>query len=167
MAENDEPAPSKTIGALFLGIGGVSVLALAIIAARIGTAASPLCNTGFPGRQGQFPTWVFVFIAIGAFAVGHLTGSDRAGRRRKAGKALGEGQWQQRKAIIAVNAGVAVFMFLVTALMAVEALTLAHHVWPITYYTRCANVASTPLSLLGSAVYAFVIGRWLWVFGGE
>ncbi len=166
MTDNDQQPPSKAIGALFLGIGIASLIALAIIAARIGTAGSPLCDVGFPGRQGQLPTWVFVFTAIGAFALGHLTGSDRAGPDRRAGKALGEGQWQRPTAIIAVNAGVAVFMFVVTALMAVEALTLAHHVWPITYYTRCANVASTPLSLLGSAIYAFIVGRWLWVFKG-
>jgi hypothetical protein len=129
-------------------------------------ASAPLCNTGFPGRQGQLPTWVFVFTALVAFSLGHLTGTDRIRPNRKGGKALGDGEWNSPKAIIAVNAGVAVFMFVVTALMIVEALTLAHHVWPITYYTRCANVASTPLSLLGSAIYAFIIGRWLWVFKG-
>jgi hypothetical protein len=166
MAQNDETPPSKTIGTLFLVIGGVSVVALIIIAARIGTAAVPLCDTGFPGRQGQFPTWVFVFTAIAAFALGHATGTDRAGPKRQAGKELGEGQWQSPNAVIAVNAGVAVFMFVVTVLMVIEALTLAHHVWPITYYTRCANVASTPLSLLGSTIYAFIVGRWLWVFKG-
>lgn len=166
MTDNEEQPPSKAIGALFLGIGVASLIALAVIAARIASAGSPLCDTGFPGRQGQLPTWVFVFTAIGAFALGHLTGTDRTGPKRKAGKALGEGQWRRPDAIIAVNAGVAVFMFVVTVLMAIEALTLAHHVWPITYYTRCANVASTPLSLLGSAIYAFIIGRWLWVFKG-
>src|SRR5260370_34430138 len=113
MAQNDETPPSKTIGTLFLVIGGVSVVALIIIAARIGTAAVPLCDTGFPGRQGQFPTWVFVFTAIAAFALGHATGTDRAGPKRQAGKELGEGQWQSPNAVIAVNAGVAGVMFFV------------------------------------------------------
>lgn len=142
------------------------MVVLAVIAVRIAAAATPLCATGFPGRQGQLPTSVFVFTALAAFALGHLTGNDRLRPNRKGGKALGDGQWSSTKAIIAVNAGVAVFMFVVTGLMIVEALTLAHNEWPITYYTRCANVASTPLSLLGSAIYAFIIGRWLWVFRG-
>jgi hypothetical protein len=166
MSDKEEPPPSRLIGTLFIAIGAVALLAIVVAAARIATAPGPLCNLGFPGRQGDYPTWVFVFTAVGAFALGHLTGADRAGSRRRAGKALGEGQWTNPKAVIAVNASVAVFMFIVTILMLVEAWTLGHNVWPITYYTRCANVASTPLSLVGAAVYAFIVGRWLWVFRG-
>lgn len=151
---------------LFIAIGAVALIVIVVAAARIAAAPGPLCNIGFPERQGQYPTWLFVFIAIGAFALGHLTGGDRAPTKRRAGTALGEGQWKSARGVIAVNLGVAAFMFIVTILMIVEAWTLGHNVWPITYYTRCANVASTPLSLIGAAVYAFIVGRWLWVFRG-
>jgi hypothetical protein len=164
MSDKEEPTPSRLVGAVFIAIGAAALLAIAIVGVRIAAAPGPLCSLGFPERQGQYPTWAFVFTAVAAFALGHLTGSDRATPRRRAGKALGEGQWNDPKAIIAVNAGVAVFMFIVTILMVVEAWTLGHNVWPITYYTRCAAVASTPLSLVGAAVYAFIVGRWLWVF---
>lgn len=166
MPDSEQPTPPKLLGTALLVIAALSLVAIAFITVRISTAGGPLCNPVFPERQGQLPTWLFVFTAIAAFALGHLTGSDRVGGGRRAGKALGEGQWKNATAAAAVNAGVAVFLFVITILMVVEAWTLAHNVWPITYYTRCANVASAPISLVGSALYAFIVGRWLWVFRG-
>jgi hypothetical protein len=48
--------------------------------------------------------------------------------------------------------------------MVVEAWTLGHGVWPITYYVRCANDAGPLISLVGVATFAYIIGRWMWVF---
>jgi hypothetical protein len=67
-------------------------------------------------------------------------------------------------AVVAVNLGVAAFLFLVTFLLLIEAWTLGHGVWPITYYVRCSMNAGAFISLVGMATFAFVIGRWMWVF---
>jgi hypothetical protein len=66
--------------------------------------------------------------------------------------------------VVAVNAGVAGFLFLVTILMLIEAWTLGHGVWPITYYVRCSMDAGALISLIGVLSYSFIIGRWMWVF---
>jgi hypothetical protein len=124
----------------------------------------PACNTNFPARRGDYPSWVFVFAAIGAFVLGSLTSQAGIRREGRPQKELGEGRWTNRRAIVTVNLGVAGFLFLVTILMLIEAWTLGHGVWPITYYVRCSMNAGAFITLVGVASYAFVIGRWMWVF---
>jgi hypothetical protein len=165
MATEYEPPLPRWVRWLFLGGAVAGFLLLVFIAWRSLTAVTPLCDQRFPARATDYPSWAFVFAAIGAFALGHLTGQGRVRRRRRLQDPLGKGQWSNAAPMVAVQAGVAVFLLLVTILMLIEAWTLGHHQWPLTYYTRCAAGASAPVSLLGSAIYAFVIGRWLWVFG--
>jgi len=124
----------------------------------------PACSTSFPARRGDYPSWVFVFAAIGAFALGSLTSQVGIRREGRPQKELGEGHWTNRAAVVAVNAGVAGFLFLVTILMLIDAWTLGHGVWPITYYVRCAMDAGAFITLVGVASYGFVVGRWMWVF---
>jgi hypothetical protein len=57
---------------------------------------------------------------------------------------------------------VGVFLLL-TLLMILEAGALFRHVWPITFYVRCANQSNSLLSGLGAGIYSFLAGRWLWV----
>jgi amino acid transporter len=163
-ANDDEPPPPTWI-LWFLGAAAVVfVVLLAVAGWYLWTTHHPVCNTNFPARRGDYPSWVFVFAAIGAFVLGSVTSQVGIQKQHRKQKELGEGRWRSPKAVVAVNLGVAGFLFLVTILMGIEAWTLGHGVWPITYYVRCSNDAGASITLVGVATYAFVIGRWMWVF---
>jgi hypothetical protein len=164
MAKDDEPLPPMWM-AWLLGAVAVGLVVLLVIAVRaLATAGAPVCNTDFPARRGDYPSWAYVFGAIGAFVVGSVTAQIGIRRQGRSRKELGEGRWANHRAVIAVNAGVAGFLFLVTVLMVIEAWTLGHGVWPITYYVRCSMDAGALISLIGVLSYSFIIGRWMWVF---
>ena len=128
------------------------------------TAKGPFCNPLFPARVGQYPSWVYVLTAIAAFALGHAVSQVGIRNAKASEDELGSGQWSKRSAVAAVNAAVAVFLFLVAIMLGFEAWAIDHRAWPITYYTRCATDANAFLALIGSAAFAFVVGRWMWVF---
>jgi hypothetical protein len=161
---NEEQSPPQWMAWLMLGAAVGLALLLAFVTWRTFAASAPLCDRDFPARVGQYPSWVYIFGAVGGFVLGHATGQIGIRRRKGSQKELGEGPWGKPSAVVAVNAGVAVFLLAVTVMLGIEAWTLGHNTWPITYYTRCATDASAPLALLGSATYAYVIGRWMWVF---
>jgi hypothetical protein len=161
---DDEPPPPSWIVWVLGAAAVVFVALIAIAGLHLWMAHNPVCSATFPARRGDYPTWVFVFAAIGAFVLGSLTSQVGIHREQRSQKELGEGRWSSRRAVVAVNAGVAGFLFLVTILMLIEAWTLGHGVWPITYYVRCANDAGALITLVGVGSYAFVIGRWMWVF---
>lgn len=167
MDKTEEPLPPSWMVWVFVAAAIVLVVLLAIAGWHLARSSHPVCNTNFPARRGDYPSWVFVFAAIGTFALGSLTAQVGIRRDRRSQKELGEGQWSNRSAVVAVNAGVAGFLFLTTILMLVEAWTLGHGVWPITYYVRCATDAGALISLIGVASYSFIIGRWMWVFIGD
>ena len=164
MAAKKPPAPplwmSYVLGASAVGL----IILIGIVAARIGGATAPVCNPLFPARISSLPSYWYVFTAIAAFALGHAVGQVGIRRQKLPETELGKGSYDGRSAAVAVNAGVAIFLLVVTILLGIEAWTLGHGVWPITYYTRCSTDASPLLALLGSAIFAFVIGRWMWVF---
>ena len=148
-------------------LGGAAVLFVALVAIAgwaILRSHHPVCSATFPARRGDYPSYMFVFTAIAAFVIGSLSSSVGIRRDGRSQKELGEGPWTNRGAVVAVNLGVAGFLFLVTILMLIEAWTLGHGVWPITYYVRCAMDAGALITWVGVAAYAFVIGRWMWVF---
>ena len=164
MAKDDEqPQPSWVFWALVAAAVGLAVL-LVIAAVYLLRSHAPVCNPNFPARRGDYPSWVYVFAAIAAFVLGSLTATVGIKRQSRSQKELGEGQWASQRAVVAVNLGVAIFLFLVTILMVIEAWTLGHGVWPITYYVRCANDAGPLISLVAVASFAYIIGRWMWVF---
>jgi hypothetical protein len=164
MAKDDEQLqPEWVFWGLVAAAAALAVL-LAIAASHLVTTHTPVCNSSFPARRGDYPSWVFVFAAIGAFVLGSLTATVGIRRQGRSQKELGEGQWSSQRAVVAVNLGVAIFLFLVTILMVIEAWTLGHGVWPITYYVRCASDAGAFISLVGVASFAYIIGRWMWVF---
>jgi hypothetical protein len=163
-SREEEPMPPSWI-VWALGAAAVVLVALLVIAGvALLTSHHPACSTNFPARRGDYPSWAYVFAAIAAFALGSLTSQVGIRREGRAQKELGEGRWTNRAAIVAVNAGVAGFLFLVTILMLIEAWTLGHGVWPITYYVRCAMDAGAFITLIGVVSFAFVTGRWMWVF---
>jgi hypothetical protein len=148
-----------------LGAVAVGLLVMLVIAVHaLATAGAPVCNSDFPARRGDYPSWVYVFAAVGAFVMGSLTTTIGIRRQRRSQLELGVGRWSDQGAVVAVNAGVAGFLFLVTILMVIEAWTLAHGAWPITYYVRCAMDAGALISVIGVFSYSFIIGRWMWVF---
>jgi len=145
-------------------------LALAIVLAiavhALVTATTPVCDTVFPARRGDYPSWVYVLGVIGAFVIGSITRQIGVRRQGRVPMQLGEGPWANRGAVVAVNLGVAAFLFLITILMVIEAWTLDHGAWPITYYVRCSTDAGALVSLIGVIGYSLVMGRWMWVFNG-
>jgi hypothetical protein len=164
MAKDDEqPQPSWVFWTLVAAAAGLGVL-LVIAAVYLMRSHAPVCNTSFPARRGDYPSWVYVFAAIAAFVLGSLTATVGIKRQGRSQKELGEGQWSSQRAVVAVNLGVAIFLFLVTILMVIEAWTLGRGVWPITYYVRCATDAGPFISLVAVAAFACIIGRWMWVF---
>jgi hypothetical protein len=164
VAKDDEPLPPLWMTWL-LGAVAVGLLVMLVIAVyALATAGAPVCNSDFPARRGDYPSWVYVFAAVGAFVMGSLTTTIGIRRQRRSQLELGVGRWSDQGAVVAVNAGVAGFLFLVTILMVIEAWTLAHGAWPITYYVRCAMDAGALISVIGVFSYSFIIGRWMWVF---
>ena len=156
MAKDDEqPQPSWVFWALVAAAVGLGAL-LVIAAVYLMRSHAPVCNTSFPARRGDYPSWVYVFAAIAAFVVGSLTATVGIKRQGRSQKELGEGQWSSQRAVVAVNLGVAIFLFLVTILMVIEAWTLGRGVWPITYYVRCANDAGPLISLVAVAALSLI-----------
>ena len=165
------PQPPPWATPLLVAAAAVLVLVLGFVAWHTVTATAPLCNSRFPPRSTQYPVWLFVFSAIAAFGLGHVSSQVGIVRRRRPHlvprreeEELGEGHWSKVRSVVAVNVAVAAFLYLVTALMVIEAVMLATGSWPITYYARCAADAGPLISLGGTVVYALVVGRWLWVF---
>lgn len=166
MNEDKEPAaPSYARWALLAAAVGAAAV-IAFVTYSVFAARMPVCDPGFPARISPLPTWAFVLAAIAAFALGHASSQFAIRRQNQSQAELGEGRWKNESAAVAVHGAVAFFLFIVTILLVIEAVTLAHGHWPITYYARCATDAGPLLALLGSAAYAFVAGRWLWVFKG-
>jgi hypothetical protein len=164
MSREDATATPRWMVGVMLAVAVLLAAAIAVIGSRTLTAGEPLCDPHFPARHSSFPVWAYVFVSIGAFGFGHVAGQWGIWRQGRGQQALGEGRWRNPRAVIGINVGVAVFLFIVTGLLLYEGYTLGHGVWPITYYVRCSNDAGPLVSLLGSAIYAFVIGRWMWVF---
>lgn len=164
MAENAEPLAPPWMAWLLGGVALGLVVILVIAVHALATAAAPVCDTVFPARRGDYPSWAYLFGAIGAFVIGSISGQMAIRRQRRSQMELGQGPWVDRSAVIAVNVGVAALLFLITILMVIEAWSLGHGLWPITYYVRCATDAGALISLIGVLSYSLVIGRWIWVF---
>ena len=164
MAEDNEPLPPPWTAWLLgaVGLGLIVVLVIAVHA--LATATAPVCNTVFPARRGDYPSWAYVLGAVVAFVTGSITRQMRIRGQRRPAMQLGEGPWADRRAVVAVNLGVAAVLFVITILLVIEAWTLEHGAWPITYYVRCSIDAGSLISLIGVVGYALVVGRWMWVF---
>lgn len=164
MSTKSVPAASTWVALAMVVLAVFVALTIAFVGSHTLSATVPLCDPHFPPRNSSYPNWAYVFASIAAFGIGHIAGQWGISRQGIPQLSLGEGRWNNPRAVLAVNAGVAFFLFVVTALLLFEAYTLGHHVWPITYYVRCANDAGPLISLGGVTIYAFVLGRWMWVF---
>jgi hypothetical protein len=143
---------------------------MALIWYRTTSATSGLCHVEVdpwgnivPLKAWAYPSYVFVFTAIGAYLGGHLTNRVAVEKRPELAAGLGEGKFEDHRTVLVVKLLVAGFLLVVTVINVLEMLTLQAWVWPITYYVRCSADASPPLSLLGVAIFSFLTGRWLWV----
>ena len=169
------PPPSWWSWAFWAAAAGLAVL-FVFAAWHLVSTHNPVCNALFPARRSDLPSYWFVFAGIAAFVVGSLSSQYQLepqgrgrwprfrGRLPGSQQELGEGEFSSSSAVLAINLGVAAFLFLTTALMLYEAWTLGTGRWPITYYVRCANDAGPLITLVGVAGFAFIIGRWMWVF---
>jgi len=148
-----------TLVMVALGLGLSSVLALALT--TLGGQTGPLCADP-PALTTQVPQLLILGIAGAGFVGGGLLSrwSPRFHPEHPAVSATLE----QRSVRLAMRLTFTLVFLLLTALMLVETFTLYLHVWPITYYVRCANQASPALSVLGAAMYSFLAGRWLWIW---
>jgi hypothetical protein len=164
MAKTEEPQPQAWLPWAFGAAAAALLVLFAIAAQHLLTAHGPVCSATFPARRSEYPSWYFVFAGMGAFVAGSLTSQYQIRHGKRSQDELGKGQWKSPTAIVTVNVGVGLFLLLVTILMGIEAWTLGHGVWPITYYVRCANDAGPVISLIGMASLSFIIGRWMWVF---
>jgi hypothetical protein len=164
MANHPEPSPPSWLSWLFWSAAAVLAGIFAFAAWDLLSSHSPVCNPIFPARRSAYPSSLFVFAGIAAFVLGSLTSQYEIRRQGRSQEELGQGQWSNPSAVLAINVGVASFLFLTTLLMVYEAWTLGTGRWPITYYVRCANDAGPLISLVGVVGFAFVIGRWMWVF---
>ena len=166
MPKTSEPAAPTWMVAVMVALAVALAATIALIGSRTLSAGNPLCDSHFPARYSSLPVWWYVFTAIAAFGFGHVAGQWGIWSQGRSQDALGQGRWSNPIAVVGIDAGVAVFLFIVSGLLLYEAYTLGHGVWPITYYVRCSNDGGPLVSLAGSAIYAFVVGRWMWVFKG-
>src|SRR5260370_29106413 len=138
-AKDDEPLPQSWV-VWALGAVAVGFVALLVIAGlALLQSHHPVCNTNFPARRGDYPTYVYVFAAIAMFALGSLTSSVGIRRNRRSQKMLGEGPWTNPAAVVNVNLAVAIFLFLLTILMLIGARTLGPGVRPVRSYCEVAT----------------------------
>jgi hypothetical protein len=164
MARQPEPAPPSWWSWVFWAAAAGLAVLFAFAAWHLVSSHSPVCDAIFPARRSGYPSSLFVFAGIAAFVLGSLTSQYQIQHHERKQQELGEGQWANPSAVLAINIGVAAFLFLTTLLMIYEAWTLGTGRWPITYFVRCANDAGPLITLVGVVGFAFIIGRWMWVF---
>jgi hypothetical protein len=128
---------------------------------------APPCSNP-PSRQSYPPQLVVVGVCIVTFLLGHLTArlqfidAKHLARHQLKEVEHPETDSRRRDALI-VQALLLVFLLEMIGLLIVEALTLSHNVWPITYYVRCAYNAAGVQSMWAAASILFLVGRWFWL----
>jgi len=122
-----------------------------------------------PQREANPPQLVVVGVCLLAFVLGHLTARwqsidpKHAQRHQSLREAdHPEADPRKREALI-IQTLLLVFLIEVIGLLTIEAVTLSHNVWPITYYVRCAYDAAGVQSTAAAASILFLIGRWFWL----
>jgi hypothetical protein len=143
------------------GLGLVLSAVLALALTTLGAQTGPLCSDP-PALTTQLPQLAVLGIAVASFIVGGLS-SPWLSRFQPEHPAV-SATLEQRSIRMAMRVTFTLVFLLLTALMLVETTTLYVHIWPITYYVRCANQASPVLSVLGTCIYSFLAGRWLWIW---
>jgi hypothetical protein len=149
----------------FLAVAlGVLVLVAAWILMAAANPGAARCHNA-PLTTAGYPQLLAVLVAVTGFALGRVTARPKVRQRRQVRSWVRDHldpRARARAALITQGALTAALLF-AASLMAFEAATLATHVWPITYYLRCANEAAPVRTLLAAAAFCFLAGRWLWL----
>jgi hypothetical protein len=132
--------------------------------------SSARCSNA-PARVTSIPQLTEVVICVAGFVLGRLTARPKIRRRRelmdstveREGLPLPRADVKRARAGVWAQASLTAALLLITFLLAFETLTLALSVWPITYYTRCANEAAPLRTVAGAFAFCFLAGRWLWL----
>ena len=153
---------------------GFLIMAFAIVVWDMVSAVSyivsnpaPPCSNP-PSLQSYPPQLVVVGVCLVTFLLGHLTArlqfidAKHLARHQVKEVEHPERDPRLREALI-VQALLLVFLLEMIGLLIVEALTLSHNVWPITFYVRCAYNAAGVQSMWAAASILFLVGRWFWL----
>ena len=154
---------------LWLSIGGLAAAGSVVVLVLIWTFSAALslgsatCHNA-PLRQTQLPQLVGVGVALAGFLLGRVTARPKVDRRSEIRSwAPAEDNRNRAAAALATQAALVAALLFFGVLMAFETVTLASHVWPITYYLRCASEAAPYRTLVAAFAFCFLAGRWLWL----
>ncbi len=150
-----------TVVSVVTGLGIFVWISIAL--AALGGRTGAVCQDP-PSLTGQLPQLLIVGTSVAAFVVGGLTSVWPVRPSHPPTHPHVRDGMAQRRVRMAVRLALVGLLLIVTGLLLIEFITMTLHVWPITYYVRCSNEAHSPLSALGAGIYAFLAGRWLWVW---
>jgi hypothetical protein len=128
----------------------------------IGAATSGLCHDP-PSLTGSISQGAIVVVSAACFVAGHIVSWAGARHRPELNHRLGEDAWSDRRAVLVVKTALALILAVLSTLLALEAVMIYRHIWPITLYVRCSNEANSYIALLGVSSFAFLVGRWFWI----
>lgn len=166
------------------GSGGVRWASLVALVVAAGTLLGGLVLAGTytfthpgtpctnpPQLEGSPTQWVVVGLGVGGFVLGHLTARfqlvdphtiSRHPRPGEEPKVLPQDDPRKRDGLI-VQGLLLVFLAEVIGLLVIEITTISNHVWPITFYVRCAYNANGRWSTAVAVAIMFLVGRWFWL----
>lgn len=157
----------------FRGVISVAFLALAIailalvvvwtVTAAIAPGAVGCHNA--PLRVTRVPQLAGVLICVAGFVIGRITARPKIESRSELRSWVGDhsNEREHGRASIFVQACMVAALLFIACLIAFEATTLGHHVWPITYYMRCASEAASWQALAAAFAFCLLTGRWMWL----
>jgi len=154
---------TRLVVALFALAGLAMVLVLAAALGVLGGQAKAVCADP-PRLHSELPQPAILGILVACFLAGGLTASWSMRAVHHVGHSRARSILEDRRNRLVMRLTFIAVFLLLTLLMALEAGALYFHVWPITYYVRCANQGGTLLTVLGAGLYSFLAGRWLWVW---
>ena len=150
------------IVAVFTFAGLVLAVLVGLALATLGGRSAAVCADP-PLLEGRFPQLLILGGLIASFVAGGLTSGWSLRAVHRPDNPAARSLLEQRRVRLTMRVVFILLFALLTFLMCLEAGALFLHVWPITYYVRCASEANTPLAALGGGLYSFLAGRWLWV----
>ena len=113
----------------------------------------------------RVPQRVAILVCVLGFVLGRITARPKVVARNQLQSGVADRQDVEARgqASVLVQAALTGALLLITCLLAFEAVTVASHIWPITYYLRCANEAATYPALAAAFAFWLLAGRWLWL----
>jgi len=159
------PVPRWAVRTGLVATGAAMIGVLWEVWAATSSATQGLCKVanGAPFTTFPYPSQVFVLTAIGAYVAGHITSRYAVEVRPELRAGLGQEKFDRIGPVLVVKLFATGFLLIATILNLYEARAFATGNWPITYYVWCGAAASPFFALLGAAIVAFLIGRWLWI----